>query len=373
MSKKRILIISNTAWSIYNFRKGVIRYLQENNFEVMACAPSDKYAEIINEELCPFYEIKQLSAKGINPIQDFMLINEFCSFYKKHNIDIVISYTIKPNLYSAIASGKNILHISTINGLGYTFAKEGIMLNLVKRLYRFAFLKTDFTFFQNPDDRDLFIEEKIIPKQKAGLTNGSGVNIDEFNYDAKERNEKIIFLLSARLVKEKGVYEFIDAARKIKNKGLEAEFWVLGLPANNPSAISVNKIEEISKEGVINYKGVTDDMNKFMELVDVVVLPSYYREGIPRVLIEACSKGKPIITTDSIGCREAIIDDYNGIMVQPRDVNSLEAAFESFIKMDKNKFIELKKNSRSLAESKFDVISISKLYFNKIQGLLSEE
>ena len=365
---KTVAIISNTSWSLYNFRKPLIESIQKNGFKVCCIAPYDEFSARLQSELnCEYIELKKLNAKGANLIQDLQLAIEFFSIFKKKSFDVIYSYTAKPNIYGNLGSffHKNKI-VNTVNGLGTGLATESFISKIMRLIYKIAFVKSNKVIFQNRDDENYFLEHNIVSKNKTIVVNGSGVNTNEFLQikHFTRTGDCLRFLLSARLVKEKGIIEYIEASKLIKKKYPNVEMWMCGIEADNPSAISLSDLAILNKENTIQYLGAQHDMKRLLDTVDVLVLPSYYREGVPRILLEGLSKGLPLITTNGVGCKETIEDGKNGYQIEMKSIESLTAAIEKMILLPTEKRIEMAQNSREMAEKKFDVNIINQTYID---------
>jgi len=366
INNSRVAIISNTSWSIYNFRRELIVSLQGAGYTVICIAPIDQFTEKISAELnCEFFPLHHLEAKGSNLFQDLKLIAEFRSLFKRTRIHVVVSYTAKPNIYGNLgALGLPITIINTVNGLGEGLAKNNWLSKLLRFLYRMAFKKSTFVFFQNPDDKNYFLTYGILKAGKTTLVNGSGVDLERFSekqHDHREHSQ-LVFLMSARLVKEKGLIEFMEAAISIKKKYPEVTFLISGIKSQGSGDLE----KQLSSCDAITYLGPEHNMNSLLERTDVLLLPSYYREGIPRVLLEGLSKGIPIITTDNVGCKETVREGWNGYCIPVRNVESLIHAILKIIESPNEQRIQMGKNSRKLAEKKFDVHAINAVYLRHI-------
>jgi glycosyltransferase involved in cell wall biosynthesis len=354
-----------------------MRALREKGFEVYAVAPYDEFSENLKKEF-KYYEIKNLDRKGINPFKDLKLLKEYIDIYRKIKPDLVINFTIKPNIYSSIACGMlKIKSISVITGLGYVFVKGGVLEKIVRTLYKTAFKFNEYVMFLNQDDLDILVKKKIINSQKGILLKGEGINTTYFSPDfcksiEKEKN-KFIFLLVARLLWDKGIGEFLEAGKKLKEKYPYTELWLLGaLDRGNPSAIPEDKIIEWERENIIKYLGETNDVRPYICQSDCVVLPSYYREGVPRSLLEAMAMEKPIITTDAPGCRDVIIDNVNGFMIKAKDSISLYNAIEKMINLDTEERLKMGQEGRKLVLKEFDEKIIIGKYLKLIEEILRQ-
>jgi glycosyltransferase involved in cell wall biosynthesis len=280
-------------------------------------------------------------------------------------------------IYASFAANSlNIPVISLITGLGYTFSgmstKAKILQKFSQLLYRKALKHNKLVVFQNRDDYELFIEKKILNKnQKYNIVSGSGINLNQYKFRKKINDgSKIEFVFVARLIREKGINLFIEAAKILKCKYPKAIFHVLGdSPEGSPSAIDKTILDNESKAGIIVHHGWVSNVQEFLSKCDIFVLPTFYREGVPRSILEALSIGIPIITTDTPGCKETVIKNKNGFLIKPNNLNSLLESMEFFIK-NPNKIEEMGNYSRKYAEKRFDVKIINNDLNRCIQDVL---
>jgi len=370
MSKK-ITICSNTSWYLYNFRRGLIRALQKQDYDVILIAPQDDYTQRLKNLGCRYYDIN-LDNKGTNPLEDIKLMYQYYKLYSKIEPDILLIYTIKPNIYGSIVS--KLLNISTINviaGLGTVFLDDKPSSKLARWLYKIA-LYGNRVIFENRDDSREFIRRDIIKKSQSTVILGSGIDTDSFKPKKLSTKRKdITFLLIARLIKDKGVIEYIEAIKSIREKYPNAKFQILGsYYFGNPSAISKEEVTSWVDSGIVEYLGYTDAVLEEIEKVDCIVLPSY-REGLSRVLLEAGSMSKPIITTDVTGCREVVDNGYNGFLVPPKDSQALAIAMEKIINLSFKERVQMGIRGRLKVINEFDDRIVIKKYLNTI--LSSEE
>lgn len=352
--KKNIVIVSNTTWSIFNFRRGLIQKLINQGHQVTAIAPPDQYVDRVKLLGCNYIPLITLHQISKNPFRDLFLYRELKQIFRLLNPDLIFLFTPKANIYGGMAAGKlNIDFINTINGLGYTFQTNSILSFVVKRLYKIGLKKSIKIFFQNKDDKAFFIDKKIIEENKTELVPGSGVNTSEFiPVENKERN--FTFLLCARLLIEKGVLEYLNAAKKLKKQYPNVVFKIIGKKVKHPSAVDETVINQFHNEGIIQYIGETDEINNELSKIHVLVNPSSYLEGIPKISLEALSKGLPIITTDSVGCKETVDHGQNGIIISIKNSKALENAMEFMINCSKEKLQEMGRKSRLKALNQFD-------------------
>ncbi len=360
--------MTNTAWNILNFRSGLIKTLLAHNHQVIAIAPADEYIEDIEALGCQVIPIKQLSRKGTNPMSDLRLVHELYRIYSRENIDIALHYTIKPNIYGSLAARlSGTRSICTVTGLGYSFMQKGWVNRLVRSLYKRAFRRVEVVAFQNEDDRELFVKGGLVAPQKTLLIKGSGIRCHYFVPLPKtQEQDKMVFLFVGRLLFDKGIREFLEAAKQLQSQ--KAEFWVLGtIDEGNPSCISPRLIHEVHEAGIVHYLGSSDDVREIMRNADIVVLPSY-REGLPRVMLEALSMAKPVITTQAPGCRETVVDGVNGLMIPVADASALADAMLKMLSLTPDTLIEMGKAGRTMALEQFDETIIVGQYLELIAG-----
>ncbi|HFK8542988.1 TPA: glycosyltransferase family 4 protein [Proteus mirabilis] len=372
-SEKTIAITSNTSWYLYNFRKNTIIHLIKIGFRIITIAPYDEYTKKLIELGTHHIDLK-ISSRGINPIKEFITLYHFYNIYKKNKIDIILNFTPKNNIYSSLTGKANrIKVINNIAGLGLIFSKKNILNKLVTYLYKKS--SADFVFFQNKDDYYLFKKNNLIDEKKTqyDILPGSGVDIKKFIPTYKEKNNNLVFILVARMLYEKGVTYYIDAAKIIKEKyGNNISFYLLGpIIDNKQKNISLERFNSLEKEGIIKYLGFTNNVNKYLKEADCVVLPSFYREGVPRSLLEAAAMGKPIITTDNIGCKEVVENGYNGFLCQPKSLKDLVYCIDKFINLGHKEKISMGMNGRRKIENEFNEDIVINKYVTIINKLLS--
>jgi glycosyltransferase involved in cell wall biosynthesis len=339
--------------------------------EIIACAPSA--SESIKLQLSEWgiqYIDIFIDRKGINPIKDYKSAIKIYSLINKINPDLILSYTIKPVIYGSICGWlARIPKIaSIITGLGYAFISNSpkiiILRLLILILYKFALSKNQIIFFQNPDDFNLFRNLSIVSrKAKALVINGSGVDTEHFQ--STKQPDKNSFLLIARLIREKGVAEYVSAARIIKMDYPDAVFRIVGWIDDGPGAIKKKELESWIEEGTIDFIGNVQDVRPYIDASSVYVLPSY-REGTPRTVLEAMSMGRPIITTDAPGCRETVTHGRNGFLVPVKYVEGIANAMEKFIQ-NPDLIKKMGKESRQIAIQKYDVHKINRSILSALE------
>lgn len=367
MAKKSIVLASNTSFSLYNFRLGLMRRLKELGYDVVCVAPVDDYTEYLKGEFS-FYPLRNLDRKGKNPIKDFRLFLEFLSLYRKIKPDIVINYTIKPNIYSSIACGLlRVPSISVVTGLGHAFIKGGWLEKLVRILYKISFAYNKYILVLNSYDLDII--KSLTIQTKLVLLSGEGINTQYFSPDmckGVEKYNKTIFLFIGRFLKDKGIIELIEAGKLLWQERKDFEIWLVGgIDYGNPQSLREKDINNIKKYEFVKVLPFSKDVRPLICQADCVVLPSY-REGVPRSLLEAMSMAKPIITTTSPGCMDVCEDGVNGFLVKPRDVDSLKSAIETFMNLSNFNREKLGIAGRELVLRKFT----EKIIINQYESLL---
>lgn len=365
---KKIAIVLNTSWNVYNFRLGLIRAIRDTGYQVVVIAPYDKYSEILSQEF-EYHDIN-MNNKGTNPKEDIKTTIDFYKLYKKVKPDVVLHYTIKPNIYGTIAC--SMLGIKTINniaGLGTLFIKQNFVTKIAKWLYKYSQSKADKIFFQNSDDFEMFTSEGLVAKHKCDVLPGSGVDTNKFiPIDSDKQDNTFRFLLIARMLWDKGIGEYVEAARIIKQKYPNVEFQLLGfLDVINKSAISKEQMQQWIDERLINYLGVSDDVKIQIAKVDCIVLPSFYREGTPRTLLESASMAKPIITTDNVGCRDVVDDGANGFLCEMRNSADLAGKMEKMLALTESERQAMGQTGRKKMIKEFDEKIVIDKYLEAIK------
>ncbi len=310
-----------------------MKTLKEKSFDVSFCANEDNHTEKLKEEFT--YHKSEIERKGKNLLKELLLIFYFYKLAKKEKPDICHNFTIKPCIYGTIGQGlagvENIY--CTITGLGSSFEKETLTKRFVVFLYKISLKRVRRVVFQNPDDRDLFLNLKIIPSEKALLIKSSGVDTEYFKNEKEKSSNTVTITLIARMLYQKGVKEFVESAKILKEKYNNLEFLLVG-PVDNqsPSAIKKETIDTWHKEGLVNYLGEREDVKEILSITDIFTLPSLHREGVPKSLLEAGSMSLPLITTNTPGCREVVEDNVNGFFIKQRDSKDLAEKLEILIK-----------------------------------------
>lgn len=362
----KVAIVLNTSWNIYNFRMNFVRTLLEKGYEVHTIAPVDSYTARLVDAGCHHHPVR-MDSRGINPIKDFALILELRGIYKRVRPDIILHYTIKPNIYGAVAAAT--LGIPTVNnvcGLGTVFLRNNILSRVAILLYRWSFRFPKKVFFQNPDDRDLFIKQNLVAPESADLLPGSGIDLQRFAPQPFRRNTTFTFLLISRLITDKGILEYVEAIRRLKAEGINARFQLLG--AKDPlhrRGIPVETIQQWIDDRTVEYLGTTEDVRPFIHAADCIVLPSY-REGTPHTLLEAASCAKPIVATDVPGCKQVVEHNVNGLLCRLKDADDLAEKMKAISRLRDEALLQFGENGRKKMEEEFDESRVIGKYLDAI-------
>jgi len=376
----KIFLIANTAWSLINFRAGLMRALVAAGHEVTAVAPYDEHAARIEEIGVRFIALP-MDNKGTHPLRDLRLLLAFVSLFRRERPDIVISYTIKPVIYASMAARwLDIPAVSVVTGLGTVFLRENLLTKLVEWLYKVSQSGVQKIFFLNEDDMQIFRERKLTSVALMERLPSEGVDLSHFNLVGYQGNlsesgtyalqRPIRFLLMARMLWDKGIGEYVEAARQVRHKYPGTEFGLLGfLDVQNPTAISRSQMDEWVQEGVVNYLGVTNDVRQAVAWSDCVVLPSYYREGMPRTLLEAAAMSRPIVTTDTVGCRDVVDDSVNGYLCRPKDAVDLANKLIQIIELTPDERQTMGEKGRQKVEREFEERVVIAYYVKLISAI----
>ncbi|MCS0000027.1 glycosyltransferase family 4 protein [Vibrio alginolyticus] len=370
----KVLVIGTLPSSLINFRG---RLIQSFGLKVeVVCAASNASLEDRRaiKEIATSYIDYPVSRSGLSPLKDVVTLLYFIIYLARLKPDYLFTYTIKPIIWGGIAARITRVRsfYAMVTGLGYAFQKGGLaktaLNTLVKFLYRSALKKSKGVIFQNRDNMQVFIDEGIVPKEKCFLVNGSGVDLSHYNLSPLPSTPH--FLLIARLLGDKGIREYAQAAKLVKQKYPEAVFELVGPEDPSPDGIKLDEVHQWTDSGAIKYSSATTDVRPFIESCAIYVLPSYH-EGMPRTVLEAMAMGRPILTTDVPGCRETVIDGENGWLVEKANAEQLAEKMLWFIE-NQDKWQEMGKSSHDMAYEKFDVHKVNAEIL-KIMGLSNEK
>lgn len=336
----------------------------------MVLAPRDEYVPLLEELGCQCVHLP-IDKNGSNPLMDLVLCLRYYGALRSLRPKAFLGYTIKPNIYGSIAA--HLLGIPVVNniaGLGSIFIRETFLTRVVRSLYKIALRRSHQVFFQNEDDLKLFSKLGLVSRQAAGLLPGSGVNLDNYVPEppVTQDTRPYRFLMVARVLKNKGVEEYVEAARRLRSAGVNAEFQLLGaLDAANPNSIPAEKIAEWGSAGLLSYLGKTDDVRPYLANADCVVLPSY-REGVPRALLEAAAMARPIIATDVTGCRDAVEDGINGFLCEVKNAASLAEKMQNMLSLAPARRVAMGLAGRRKVEAEFDEQLVIHKYVSAIES-----
>jgi glycosyltransferase involved in cell wall biosynthesis len=374
---KKILLCSNILWTITQFRLGLIKALVKEGYEVVCVADTDDFSVLSETKIADagarFVRLV-MNRKGTNPLSDLDYLYKLKKIIKLEKPDIVINYTIKPIIDGSIAA--QLMHIPSLavtTGLGFVFNSNNLLTRLTRSLYKFSLRFPSKVFFLNADDKNVFLQNKIIPKEKALLLPSEGIDTDYYQpIPPSLKQKEFTFLLIARLLWEKGVGEYVEAARILRSDDkINARFLLIGyIDSDNPGGINKTQIQQWSDEGIVEYRGTAEDIRATISESDCVVLPSYYREGVPRTLLEAASMAKPIITTNNVGCREVIDDGINGFICKSKDSTNLSEVMREMIRLTPENREQMGQSGRNKILNQFDEKIVINIYFKEIEQAL---
>ena len=366
LCNRTVVVCSNYAWTVLNFRMPIIRRLKAEGYRVIVLTQFDGFENSIKSEVD---EIRPLfiSRKGLNPFIDVITILDFMRHLIALRPSFIFLFTIKPVIYGSLAARiSKVKSIVTITGLGTVFIKDSWITKVVKILYKYSLSRVFAVFFQNDDDRYMFTSNNLVDPNICKVIPGSGVDLNKFFVTELPKDSVITFLLIARILWDKGVGEYVSAARKDKSKYPSAKFQLLGpLGVQNRTSISSEQVEDWEAEGIIEYLGETDDVMNYIDRASCIVLPSY-REGISRVLLEGAAMGRPLIATNVPGCREVIEDGVTGFLCEPRNHNDLSKKMELMIKKTYQNLTEMGVRGRCKVEQEFNQDIVCDLYIDAI-------
>jgi glycosyltransferase involved in cell wall biosynthesis len=369
LSDKKVVLAINAAWNIANFRSGLIRGLQADGWEVVAMAPRDAHVPRIEALGCRFVDMP-MHAGGTNPWHDWRLYRRYRAALAAERPTAYLGFTIKPNVWGSLAAQRlGIPVINNIAGLGTAFIRTGWLTAVARTLYRAGLRRSHAVLFQNDDDRRYFIDSGLVDAARTGRVPGSGVDLAHFAVAPLPDAKPLRLLFIGRLLRDKGVVELVEAARLLQAQQVQVRIALLGfLDVANRSAISRAEVLAWQAEGLVGYLGSTDDVRPHIAAAHAVVLPSY-REGVPRTLLEGAAMGRPLIASDVIGCRDAVDDGVNGLLVRVRDAADLAAQIRRFVELDDSARAAMGAASRAKVEREFDERTVVDTYRRLLQAI----
>ena len=372
--KRKIFVLVNTSWNIFNFRKNLVGVLIEAGFEVVAVAPRDAYSAKLPLLGCRYVEVP-MENKGTNIWRDLIFAIRLTQLFEKERPDLILSYTVKPNIYGSLAARLNSVPIvNNISGLGAVFIRPSKLTVLVSLLYKLSLKWSRKTFFQNQDDLDLFTSKKLVNVGSTELIPGSGVDLNRFKFsELASCGRGFKFLLVARLLWDKGLAEYVGAAMRLKVEFPEVEWRIVGfLGVENPAAISAQDMDKWVSEGVITFSGPSDEIEKEIRKCDCLVLPSY-REGLSRTLLEGAAIGRPLIATNVPGCKEVVVDGKNGYLVEPCSIDDLTEKMRLMYLLSREQRAAMAKYGRRKVEKEFSEEVVNNRYLEVVKEIIADD
>lgn len=371
-----VAFVSNSCWSLYNFRPDVLRHFMQQGYRVLAIAPRDEHTD----KLLAFSEFGQLSYyeiqlrnSTVDPVADLKLYKRLSEIYEQELPDIIFHYVTKPVIYGSIAAGSlGIPSIAVITGLGYVYSADNLLSKVVSFLFRFSLRKTKKVWFLNSRNAAFFEAKNIVPNHKIQLIPGEGINLDRFSPALRSSGKEFTFIMVSRLLWSKGVGVLAEAAAILRKKGRVARFQLLGKPESvHPDAVSSKQLTQWQDEGLLEYMGESDDIPAFLGRADCFVLPTYYEEGVPRSIMEASAMEIPVIASRQVGCDVLVKDQETGYLCALKDPEDLALKMEKMMDLSPAERAEMGRRGRMWMKSRFDMNIVLNIYEETIKEFLS--
>ncbi|MGN0377048.1 MAG: glycosyltransferase family 4 protein [Suilimivivens sp.] len=361
---KKVLILANSSGGLYDFRNELIQRLLAN-YEVTVSLPDEVRTKELAEEGCKVVHTP-INRRGVNPKEDFKLLLAYRKLLKEEKPDLTLTYTIKPNIYGGFCCGtKRIPYMETVTGLGSTFQKQGVFLKMIVTMYRMGLKKAECVFFQNQENKSIF-ESYHIKGKKEKLVSGSGVNLKRHTFEPYPEDDSVRFLYVGRMMREKGIEEFLEAARQLHDE--KVEFQLLGYPDEDYQ----DKLDLYEKEGYIRQLGFDPDVHEYLKNASALVLPTYH-EGMSNVLMEASATGRPVIATNISGCKEIFEEGVTGLGCEPKNSEDLIRALKKFLKLSNQERAGMGRKAREKMEREFDREKVADAYMEEIETILNRK
>ncbi len=373
MMKGKIAFVGNSALTMMNFRKGVMSALVKDGYEVAMIVPQDCDLSPVAGTGIRVIPI-EVDCKGTNPLHDMRFFRRLKTIYRQEHFDFIFHFTIKPVIYGSMAAAAcGVKFISVVTGLGFTFIKRNWLFRLSCLLHRLALHRAQEVWFLNPDDCDCFVSLRLVAPEKVHVIHGEGVDTAFFAAE-KSLPEKFSFIYIGRMLRYKGVELFVRAAQDLRKEYPDVRWKLLGpLDREDPSGILPEELEAWVKHGWVEYLGVSKDVRASIAQSTCVVLPSYFREGVPRSLLEAAAMQRPLITTNSVGCKEVVMDGINGLLCEKNNQESLEQAMRTLLKMPREQLLQMGQKGREMVLDKFDEKIIIGEYLHALEKHLRKQ
>ena len=367
---KKVLIAINFDEGLFNFRKELIEALVAAAYEVHIALPDGEYIPRLKQMGCIFHETA-FRRRGKNPFQECRLIARYGRILKEVRPDVVLTYTIKPNLYMGMLCGmRRIPYITTITGLGTAVEGTGLLQKMTQMMYRMAMRKASVVFFQNAANEKLFTDRKIAPGKHRMLP-GSGVNLEHFSYQGFPAEGPVEFLFISRVMKEKGIEQYLDAAEAVRKRYPDTVFRILGFLEEDYEG--TKRLRRMAEQGIVRFEGSVEDVVPYIRNSQCTVHPSFYPEGMSNVCLESAACGRAVITTDRAGCRETVKDGETGFLVQERDSADLIEKILRFLEMPVKEREQMGRRGRAYMESCFDRRIVVKHYLDAVAELTMQQ
>lgn len=358
----KVVILANHCLGLISFRKELLETLISEKYEVVVCIPKDDRENELRIMGCRIIPTVHLARRSVNPMKDVALLREYRNIIEKEKPNVVLTYTIKPNVYGGIVcTSLNIPYIVNITGLGTAVENSGILQKLTLKLYKAAMCKVGCIFFQNQGNRDFFQKYNIQPS-KHRIIPGSGVNLERFVRQPYPNGDKIKFLFISRLMKEKGIEEYFVAAEYFTSIRSDVEFHILGVCEDDYNM----KLKELTDEGIIIYHGLQADIRPFLKSSSCLIHPTFYPEGMSNVILEAAASGRPVITTLRYGCKEAVEDGKTGFLFPEKNTSALIECIDKFLQLSPQQRARMGEQGRQKMESEFDRQIVVRAYLEEI-------
>lgn len=363
-----VVVVANTAWNLAHFRRAVIERLVAEGYRVVAAAAADgseRRLESFGAEFRPL----PIESTGRSPLADLKLLAALIRLLREVRPRALLSFTVKPNIYGAFAARvTGTPAIATVTGLGSSFLSGGALQKLVDSLYRLAFSGVRAVMFQNSADRELFLRSRLVSPDRARMVAGSGIDLDRFRPEPVPEGKRFTFLLVGRALRDKGVIEYAEAARTLRESGSNAIFRIVGeRRPDNPSVVPESEVERWVADGIIEHYPPVDDIRPQIAAAHCLVLPSY-REGLPRSLLEGMAMARPLIASDVPGCNDVVEHGVNGLLCEPRSAASLAGAMRSMLELSPAERSEMGRRGRAIAAARFGEDRVAAAYLTEITG-----
>jgi len=363
-----VVVSANSFWNIANFRSGLIKALAAEGYQVLIAAPAvdPDWTESHGAEAVEI----AVDRSGMNPFRDASLLVNYLALFRRRKPDFLLGFTAKPNIYGALAAQlSGVQALPNVSGLGTAFMSDGPLSRLVSFLYRRAFRGSKIVFFQNPDDRDLFVDRAIVRAEQARLLPGSGIDLTQFRPEPLPGSGSLRFLFIGRLLGDKGVREFVEAAASLKSRHPDWRFQLLGpVDEGNRTGVAADEVQSWVNQGLVEYLGHADDVRPYIREATAVVLPSY-REGLPRSLLEGAAMARPLVATDVPGNRQLVDHGVNGLLCEVRSAPSLAHAMQRMGEMSADHRAALGKAGRDRVERQFSEELVVNAYLDALRQL----